>query len=252
MKPQHLKGLTYHKRLGQVDNAFMYNVDYIMVEPDALEKPPWLFSYGGLGGFSLHESDNGGPRGAGRGTKWARDVVRNESVSLLADCRILLVTQPRVFGHVFNPVSFWLFVDETNALRGVIAEVNNTFGDRHSYLCIHKDLRPIEAADTLTVQKLFYVSPFQPVDGGYSFRFAFSEGHFGVRIDYRHEKGGVVATLSGALVPLTSLGILSIMARRPFGSLRVLGLIYYQALKLRLKGARYRSYTKPVDIEVSK
>lgn len=252
MKLQHLKGHTFHKRLGDVRNSFKYKVDYVLTEPEAQEKPPLLFSQNRLNGFALHDKDNGGARGAGTGSKWVREVLQKEDLDELASFRILLLTQPRVFGHLFNPVSFWFFVDENEALRGAIAEVNNTFGDRHSYLCCHDDLRPIKASDTLRIRKLFYVSPFQPVDGAYTFRFTYSQTHIGIRIDLRHGQGGIVATLGGALVPLTSVGIVKALAFRPFGSLRVLGLIFFQAMKLRLKGVRYLPYSNPIDIEVSK
>ncbi len=90
--------------------------------------------------------------------------------------RVLLVAQPRVLGFLFNPVSFWLIVDQTDDLRAVIAEVNNTYGQRHSYLCAHDDLRPIRFSDTLTTKKVFYVSPFQDVSGRYDFRFDYQPG----------------------------------------------------------------------------
>ena len=252
MRLHHLKGHTYHKRIGRIGNSFKYRVDYVLTEPESPETSPALFSYNRPNGFALHEKDNGGVRGAGTGTQWVRNILEQEGVTELGNFRILLLTQPRVFGHVFNPVSFWLFVDENHGLRGAIAEVNNTFGDRHSYLCAHDDLRLIEANETVKVQKLFYVSPFQPVEGEYTFRFTFTQTHIGIRIDLRHGQGGIVATLGGELVPLTSIGIAKALISRPFGSLRVLVLIYYQAMKLRLKGARYLPYSKSTDLEVSK
>jgi len=252
MTLQHLKGQTFHKRLGGIDNAFKYKVDFVLAEPDAPQKPPALFSYNRFNVCSLHEADNGGTRGAGTGTQWVRNVLHQHGLDVLGEFRILLLTQPRVFGRVFNPVSFWLFVDENNALHGAIAEVNNTFGDRHSYLCHHDDLRPIKASDTVSAQKLFYVSPFQPVKGEYQFRFTYTPTHFSARIELRHGSGGIVATLGGELAPLTSAGILKTQIYRPVGSLRVMGLIFYQAMKLRLKGARYRPYSKSTDLEVSK
>ena len=68
----------------------------------------------------------------------------------------------------------------------VIAEVNNTFGDRHSYLCVHADGRPIRPEDEMTAAKVFHVSPFQDIAGGYTFRFRLSEGAVAVHI--RHER----------------------------------------------------------------
>lgn len=252
MIPQHFKAHTFHKRLGGISNAFTYSVDYLLLDPTAVEETPVLFSHNRANLVSLYNADNGGKRGAGTGVAWVRNVLQAEGLHSLAEMKILLLTQPRVFGHVFNPVSFWLAVDENNQLRGAIAEVNNTFGDRHSYLCHHDDLRPLTPSETVSARKLFFVSPFQPVEGKYTFRFSYSETSIGIRIDLRHGEGGIVATLTGDLQPLTSLGILKTTLKRPFGSLRVLALIFYQALKLRLKGAKYRPHTQPVDIEVSK
>jgi DUF1365 family protein len=252
MKLNHLKGRTHHKRLGDIKNSFSYGVDYVLLEPEAVEMTPILFSHNRSNVVSLHDIDNGGMRSTGTGVKWVRESLRAEGLDSLAEMRILLLTQPRTFGHVFNPVSFWLMVNKDKALCGVIAEVNNTFGDRHSYFCHHDDLRPIDPSETITARKLFYVSPFQPVDGQYTFRFAFSDKAIAIHIELRHENGGIIATLTGALRPLTSLGILKAAVTRPIGSVRVLTLIFYQAMKLRLKGATYRSYTKPNNIKVSK
>jgi DUF1365 family protein len=83
----------------------------------------------------------------------------------VTDGTLMLLAQPRTLGHVFNPVSFWLAHDKQRRLRAVISEVSNTFGDRHSYLCAHDDHRPITREDTLSAQKIFHVSPFQPIEG---------------------------------------------------------------------------------------
>ena len=78
---------------------------------------------------------------------------------------MLLLAQPRIFNHVFNPVSFWMIYDKSDNLRLVIAEVSNTFGDRHSYLCHHDDMSVIKKEQTLTARKVFHVSPFQEMSG---------------------------------------------------------------------------------------
>jgi hypothetical protein len=59
-----------------------------------------------------------------------------------ADGEVVLQTMPRVFGFVFNPVSFWFCHDRDGGLRAVLAEVSNTFGERHNYLVAHPDRRP--------------------------------------------------------------------------------------------------------------
>ena len=68
---------------------------------------------------------------------WVREVLAQHDIGNVD--RILLLAQPRTFDHVFNPVSFWLCYTASNDLVCVIAEVSNTFGDRHSYLCHHAD-----------------------------------------------------------------------------------------------------------------
>jgi hypothetical protein len=125
------------------------------------------------------------------------------------DGRLLLLAQPRVLGHVFNPVSFWLIHDaDRTVLRVVIAEVSNTFGDRHSYLVHNDDLSPIRRDQTLQARKIFHVSPFQPVEGGYSFRFDIRDDKIGIFIDYHTGNGGLLATLTGPRRPLTNGAIL--------------------------------------------
>jgi hypothetical protein len=178
-----------------------------------------------------------------------REVLARHGLDVTG--KVELLAQPRVLGHVFNPVSFWLVHGVEGDLRVVIAEVSNTFGDRHSYLCHHPDLRPITREDTLQATKIFHVSPFQPVEGGYSFRFDIGPEKIGIWIDYSRGNGGLLATLTGTRRPLTNRAILRACLRRPFGSRRVLGLIHWQALKLWWKGASYRPRPEPPRDEVS-
>ena len=249
---QMVRGHTYHKRLGAVANAFRYSVDYVLTEPEAQPRLPWPLRRNAWGLFSLNDRDHGGRRGAGRGTAWVREVMAAHQLSALAGMRILQLVQPRYLGFWFNPVGFWLIVDANDDLRAVIAEVNNTFGDRHSYLCHRPDLGPIGWDDQLTTNKVFHVSPFQDVAGQYSFRFDFAPTHFGVRIDHHRSGGGVIATLTGTRVPLTAGGLLWSALRRPGGAFRVLALIYAQALVLRLKGVRFRPRPEPPEMEVTR
>jgi len=189
------------------------------------------------------------PPHCGRGVAWVKDVLRAHGVELAGD--ILLLAQPRVLGHVFNPVSFWLCQNATGDICAVISEVTNTFGDRHSYLCHHDDLRPILPTDTLSAQKIFHVSPFQPIEGNYVFRFDIRPDKIGIWIDLQIPGGGVMANLIGPRRPLRTVDILRALLRRPFGSRRVLGLIHWQAFKLWRKGAKYRKRPSPPETEVS-
>lgn len=249
---EHIRGETFHGRKGTVENAFRYGVDYLLLDPEAPPRGPALFARNRTGLLALHDIDHGGPRGAGRGAAWVREVLAQHALGATADGRLLLMAQPRVLGHVFNPVAFWLCHDAGGALRVVIVEVNNTFGQRHSYLCHHDDLRPITAADRLSARKVFHVSPFQPVAGKYTFRFDIRPDRVGVWIDYDAPDGGLLATLTGRRTPLTTRAILGMAMRRPFGSRRVLALIHWQALKLWWKRAPFRPVPPPPADEISR
>jgi DUF1365 family protein len=251
-RAEHIRGETFHGRKGAIENAFRYGVDYVLLEPEAQTKTSWLFARNRAGLTSLHDSDHGGAPKKGRGAAWVREVLANHGLEAVANGRILLLAQPRVLGHVFNPVSFWLIEDAAGALRVVIPEVTNTYGDRHSYLCHHDDLRPISREDSLDARKIFHVSPFQDVGGGYSFRFDIRDDKIGIWIDFRHGNNGLLATLTGNRTPLTNASILGACLRRPFGSRRVLGLIHWQALKLWWKGASFRTRPEPPVEEVSR
>jgi hypothetical protein len=245
----HIDGQTFHGRKGNVRNAFRYSIDYVVVDAEAEARAPSLFSRNARNVTALNDRDHGGAPGQGRGAAWVRDVLSQHQLPQ-AD-RILLLAQPRFWGHVFNPVSFWLCYTG-DALTVVVAEVTNTFGERHSYLCHHPDMRPIGPSDRLRATKIFYVSPFQPVEGGYEFRFDIRDDRIGIWIDYTQAKGGLIATLTGRRAPLTNGRILRAALRRPFGSRRVLGLIHWQALKLWWKSARYRVRPTPPAQEVSR
>lgn len=246
----HIVGQTFHGRKGKVENAFRYSVDYVLLDAEAEVQRPRLFARNACGLTSLHDIDHGGPQGQGRGAVWAREVLAQYQINGITEVELL--AQPRVLGHVFNPVSFWLCRREDSGLVAVIAEVTNTYGDRHSYLCHHPDQRAITRSDQLCATKVLHVSPFQPVEGEYTFRFDITDARIGIWIDYGRANGGLIATLTGKRKPLDSWGILRSMLRRPLGARRVLALIHWQALKLWIKGAVFRGQVEAPQDEVSK
>ncbi len=254
MTPQLVRSHTFHKRLEGSGNAFRYAVDYLLIEPEAETQRIALFSRNRFNLAAIHDRDHGGERGNGRGVSWVRETLRERGLTQLADMRVLLLAQPRVLGHWFNPVAFWLVLDDSECLRAVIAEVNNTYGDRHSYLCHRDDLGPIGPQDELRADKIFHVSPFLPIAGSYSFRFDLQPDRIAFCITLRHGQdggGGLLATLTGKREPLTSPALFSTVIQRPIGSIRVLALIHLQAIKLKLGGARFRSRPAPPATEVS-
>jgi hypothetical protein len=241
--PRHMRGETMHARKDGIRNRFRYGVDYVLIDPEDDRGVPPLFSRNAPGLFSLHDRDHGGVRGNGTGAAWARQVLENAGLDT-EGVTLRLLAQPRFLGFWFNPVAFWL------ALRGddlvaVIAEVNNTMGDRHSYLCAHDDFAPIGPKDVLTSQKVFHVSPFQEIAGHYRFRFAVDDDGIDIVIDLVDGNKGLIATLKGPLVPLTGGSVLTMAVRRPAGALRVMALILWQAAKLKAKGATFRRRPAP-------
>lgn len=251
-----LRGETYHGRRGGPANAFRYDVDYLLwrLAPAATARSAFVrrrrFALLGL-------SDRDHGRGEGCMLEWAIEQASAFGVPADAMAEVWLLTQPRTLGYVFNPVSFWFFRDANGALRAVLAEVNNTFGDRHSYLCALPDWRVITRRDTIRAEKVFHVSPFQQIDGVYDFRFAISLDSIDINIDHSRlaedgSRHGVVATLTGHLEPLSTKRLLAMLARRPLGALRVSALIYWQAIRLKLKGAPYKVRPLPPTEEVTR
>ena len=247
----HIQGQTYHGRKGRVSNAFRYSIDYVMLNAEAELSTPGLFKRNARGICSLLDADHGGVPGEGTGAAWVRDVLHQ--YQLPSPARIMLLAQPRFWNHVFNPVSFWVGYDAKDNITSVIVEVTNTFGERHSYLIHHPDSRPILRTDRMRATKIFYVSPFQKIEGGYEFRFDITDDRIGIWIDFSGEKqNGLIATLTGKRKDMTNGSILKSLIRRPLGSRRVQALIHWQALKLWWKGAKYRVRPTPPEAEVSR
>lgn len=232
-----------HARHRPKRNAFSYRVPYLAIGSKVLADGGRFgvlsVEQGNL--FSVRTKDYGS--GDLTGAAFARDLLVRYNVSE-ADGDIVLVTIPRMVGFAFNPVSFWLCLDRTAKLRTVIAEVNNTFGERHFYVCRHADHRVIEPQDTIAAEKVFHVSPFMPVDGHYRFAFSWSDGSFGARIDLHDGEGLILSTsMAGKREAVTSWRLVRSLAANPLLMFKVLGLIHYQAALLWVKGVRH--FRKP-------
>lgn len=247
--PEHISGVTTHARRGAIRHRFRYAVDYVLIDPEADPAGPALFSRNHFNLASVYDRDHGGPPKAGRGPVWAREVLVSSGL-IKPGVQLMLLTQPRFLRYVFNPVSFWLAMDGA-ALVAVIAEVSTPFGDRHSYLCHLPGFAAITRDARISATKSLHVSPFQEVAGGYAFNFDISADRIAIRILYRNGEEGVTATLSGPRVPLTNAALIKAGLRRPLGAVRTIFLIHWQALRLRLKGAKYRVRPIPPTTEVS-
>ena len=169
---------------------------------------------------------------------WAQHIFTERQI--VVD-EIRLITLPRVCGYVFNPVSFWLGFSREK-LTAVICEVNNTFGQTHSYICHDRATKVILFDDTYIAPKDFHVSPFYPSSGEYQFRFDINDdtSYFKILIHY-YDQGilQLITSMQGGVKKMTRGSIVKEFLRCPLIGLKVISLIHYQALKLFVKKTRF-------------
>lgn len=250
MNPSVLKARVTHSRSVPVRNSFTYGVDYVLLGEQQLAGAgkPRLFSFGRRNFVSLHPGDHG-VSGEG-GAAWVRRIAAEAGIGEVAE--VVLLTHPRYWGYAFNPVSFWFMSGPDGVLRAVLSEVHNTFGDRHCYLCRGADGGPIRPDNWIEADKRFHVSPFFAIEGRYRFRFVLEDRRIGVWICYDDGNGGGLFTsLIGERRPLCDAELMRALLRRPLGAAKMTALIHWQALKLFLKGVRYRSRPEPPRTRVS-
>jgi DUF1365 family protein len=154
---------------------------------------------------------------------------------------IALVANPRVLGYVFNPASFYLCRDD-DRLVAVLAEVHNTHGERHLYPLLPS---PEDAPDRLGagMPKAFYVSPFLDLEASYRVHVRDDRERLVIAIEER--EGGermLAATLVLERRRLTDRALLGVLLRRPFMTQRTIAWIHWHALRLWLRGARFRRH----------
>ena len=127
-----------------------------------------------------------------------------------------MLAHARVLGYVFNPVSVFWCHHRDGTPAGVVAEVHNTYGERHCYW-----LEP-DAGGRASADKAFYVSPFQPDEGRYRMRFTAPGDKVDVQIVLHDDDGPLLtARMRGLRRPLRTRTLLRMVARRPFVPQRV-------------------------------
>ena len=193
-------GRVTHHRFAPRAHRFGHRVFFARFALSRIEQAQnRLFGVNRRNVLSLHYADYG----PGDGTApriWIDALLRREGID--AGGEIVLQTFPRVFGYVFNPVSFWHCHDVSGAVRAIIAEVNNTFGERHCYLIAHPDGQSLRQGQTLRARKVFHVSPFFAVQGHYRFRFHWSASRVLARIEYWDASGAVALNTAKSRVRL--------------------------------------------------
>ena len=225
-------GQVRHTRLRPARHAFAYPTYFYMLPLRTLaHTPSAALARNRTGWLSFYDSDHGDGRAPEQGGAlgWIDALLHHEGIDD-ASGEVWLHCYPRVLGYAFKPVSFWYCHSQGGALRAVVVEVNNTFGERHVYLLDHPAYGVEQQA-----AKVFHVSPFCKVEGRYRFRFMTTadRGKTVARIDYDDAQGALINTsVSGALEPLTAQSQRKALRRYGAMTLAVIARIHWQAFKL--------------------
>ena len=252
MSLQLFHGAVLHARLRPRRNVFRYKVFFLRFPLSELQSlGNALFSINRWNLFSFHFQDHGARDGS-HPEIWIRGLLAKEGLSEV-DGEIWLQAFPRMLGYVFNPVTFWLCHDKGGALRVVLCEVNNTFGEHHHYLLAHPDRRPILDSDTMKVLKAFHVSPFCDVAGEYRFKFNVDEAATLIRIDYDDPEGKLLLTaISGKGSEYGAAALMRAFVQYPWMTLGVVLRIHLQALRLWMKGVPWSGKPLPPAQELTR
>lgn len=249
-----------HRRRVAPLYRFVYRIFSVLFDIDRLDElhaGRRLFSHNRFNLLSLYDRDFG--RGeSGELRSWAESVCAGQGIEL-AGGRIRLLAQPRMFGWAFNPVSFWYCEHADGSLRAIIAEVRNTFGEKHSYLLSSASTgpdasagRPLPYGLVLEKEKCFHVSPLFDLVGRYHFTFGEPGERLLVKLDETREGLPLIDTaMVGRARPFSDAVMLRQLLGMPVQAVKVLAGIHWQALKIWLRGARFHKKPLPPSAEVT-
>lgn len=222
--PALVEGEVRHERFSPVRHAFRHRAHQWLLDVDEPEiAPRWLRSLA-----SVQSRDHLGSPEQSLGHN-VRAFLRAQGVTWSAT-RIVMLANARTLGYVFDPLSvYWCYAAD-GSLEGVLAEVHNTYGERHGYVVQLDDDNAAE------VGKDFYVSPFLGVFGDYRLKFTQSPERVGAFVTLKQD-GKVVFTgsFTGRPVPATSRRLIAVALRRPFMPQRVAALIRLHGVLLWLR-----------------
>ncbi|MGI8946347.1 MAG: DUF1365 domain-containing protein [Thermoleophilaceae bacterium] len=237
------EGSVRHRRHTPVEHSFDYRHTMVLLDLDELP--------GALDGHPLCSARRAAP------ARFRREDHLGDPSRPLADCvrelveertgerphgPVRLLTTLRTLGHSFNPVSFYYCYEPGGErVEAVVARVTNTpWGESHAYVL----RRGGETVMRDSSEKAFHVSPFIGMDNHYDWRVTEPDGRLLVHIDERDADGRHIfdATLSLERHELSRARLTRMLLRFPASSLRVLALIYWNALRLKLKGAPYHPH----------
>jgi cyclopropane-fatty-acyl-phospholipid synthase len=233
MRSRIYEGFVEHIRTKPVFHRLRYPLYFYSIDLDELpemDKKLPLFGYNRLRPVTIHDVDYLDNVTGSIKDKLMPLLVQNG----LADDvqRICLITQPRYFMSVFNPVSFYYCFGKNDKLRCVVTEVNNTFGERHIYILKDAQNQEIYPA-VFTTDKTFHVSPFNNVSGRYEMSFSDIGDEIDIHVDLiRDDEKVFGAQLFGKARPVTTQNQLSIILMHPLIPRLTMARIYWEAAKL--------------------
>jgi DUF1365 family protein len=227
--PAAVRALVHHRRLRPFSYEFSHRTTMWLVdaaEPDAAFSR-WLRPLA-----SIRSRDHFAPDDDRPLLEKVRRFVEAQQLPWTAH-RVLVLANARSLGYVFDPLTTYFCFDERGVLEGVLAEVHNTYGDRHCYPLTVDRSSPTRS----TTDKSFYVSPFFAVEGRYEIATKLTEDQVAVAITLTSPDGGTLftAAVHGDLAPATAGRTLRRVAGNPLPSQRVAGLIRWHGIRLWLR-----------------
>ena len=232
-------GVVTHRRTRPKIHALRYRIVSVLVDIDdiaALDARLKLWSHRRFNLFGFDERDHGDGSG-GSLRAWAEGHLTGANIDLDGG-PIRLLAMPRVLGYAFNPISLWFCHRPDGALAAVLYEVHNTFAERHVYV-IAVDAEGGAGAVRQACAKSFHVSPFMPMALRYEFRLRAPGERMALTIDVSDAQGLLLtASLAARRTALSDAALLRAFLSTPLLSLKVIGAIHLEALRLWIKGLR--------------